>query len=76
VVVDKNKAEKILNILFAVIAVSCALRLMLPGVNFSGLSPFTVIGGLAAVALVAHIFLHVGPANRRARDRRSGRPVE
>lgn len=68
---NRNKANGIMNVLFAVIALSCVLRLVLPNIRISELSPFSVIGGIAAIALVAHIFLYVAPADRAARDNRN-----
>lgn len=68
---DKNRADRILYILFAVIAASWVLGMLLPEVRIGDLSVFTLLGGAGAIGLVGHIFFNVAPADRATRDQRT-----
>lgn len=64
----KEAAEKVMNYLIVVVAVSVVLGLMLPKIKLYGVSLFGVISTIAAIALVYHIFTYTAPADRQARD--------
>ena len=66
----KTKADKVLNILLAFLAISCVLRLMLPTINVFGVSLFSLSAGIGSLFLVLHICKNVVPADRAARDKR------
>ncbi|OED35146.1 hypothetical protein AB833_31400 [Chromatiales bacterium (ex Bugula neritina AB1)] len=68
---DKNSADKIHYILFALIVASWMFGMLLPNLLIAGLSKFALLGGLTAIGLVGHIFFNVAPADRAARDKRN-----
>jgi len=70
---ERSKANKIFYMLLGAVFLSWPLQLLLPHFRVAGVSLINVLGGVAAIALVAHIYFILGPAEREARDKRNGR---